>query len=58
MPLLMDLNVAGQTLQLAFVVGDHTIFAMHEGQYVTWESFAEIMSIVKAECKGMYSSMI
>jgi len=59
-PFPMDLNAArlGESAHLAFVVGDHTVFAMHEGQFVTRESFAKIVSTIKAECKGMCSSLI
>jgi len=43
------LNVAGQISQLAFIANNQTIFAMHEGQFVTQESFAKIVCAIKAK---------
>jgi len=51
-PMPMDLNIDGQNSQLAFVSSMQIVFARHEGQYVTQESFAHIVSMVKDECKG------
>jgi len=54
----MDLNVVGQSSHLAFIVGNETVFAMYKGQFVTRESFTEIVSTVKGKCKGMGFGLI
>lgn len=49
-PLPMDLNADGQKWHLGFVAGSETMFAKNEGDFVTDESFAEIVSAGETEC--------
>jgi len=50
----MDLNIAKQTSHLTFAIGEETVFVMHEGQFVTRDTFAKIFNALKVECKDMH----
>jgi hypothetical protein len=45
-----DLNCDSE--QLAFVFGEHTLLAVHNGAPVTRESFADLVQSIKQDCSG------